>query len=108
MIKVLFSCGEGPELAGFKLELNKLTILVGYNSTFKSMIARTIVQRLSGTDVSIDAKAYGKTLLVGLKSVRELTASYEVDVEEERIECPCTETIDASVYKLAIKHHRFW
>ncbi len=63
MIKVLFSCGEGPELASFKLELNKLTILVGYNSTFKSMIARTIVQRLSGMDASIDAKAYGKTLL---------------------------------------------
>jgi hypothetical protein len=63
MVKVLFSCGEGQELAGFTLELDKLTILVGYNSTFKSMIARTIVQQLSTTDTSTDVKAYGKTLL---------------------------------------------
>jgi hypothetical protein len=63
MTKVLFSCEEGRELASFKLELNKLTIFIGYNSTLKSMIARTIVERLSGTDASIDVKAYGRTLL---------------------------------------------
>jgi hypothetical protein len=42
--------------------------------------------------------------IFGLESVRGFTASY--DVEEERIECPCTEAIDASVYKITIKHHR--
>jgi hypothetical protein len=44
--------------------------------------------------------------IFGLESVRGFTASYNVDVEEERIGCPCTEAIDAKVYRITIKHHR--
>ncbi len=44
--------------------------------------------------------------IFGLESVRGFTANYNVDVEEERIGCPCTEAIDAKVYRITIKHHR--
>ena len=39
-----------------------------------------------------------------LESLRKLTTGYNVDVEEERIECQCIEVIDAKVYKVTIKH----
>ncbi len=39
-----------------------------------------------------------------LESLRKLTMGYNVDVEEERIECQCTGVIDAKVYKVTIKH----
>jgi hypothetical protein len=38
-----------------------------------------------------------------LESLRKLTTGYNVDVEEERIECQCTGAIDAKVYKVTIK-----
>jgi hypothetical protein len=39
-----------------------------------------------------------------LESLRKLTTGYDVNVEEERIECQCTEVVDAKVYKVTIKH----
>jgi hypothetical protein len=39
-----------------------------------------------------------------LESLRKLTTGYNVDVKEERIECQCTEAIDAKVYKVTIKY----
>ncbi len=42
--------------------------------------------------------------IFSLESLRKLTTGYNVDVEEEKIECRCTEVIDAKVYKVTIKY----
>jgi len=42
--------------------------------------------------------------IFGLEGLRGLTASYRVDVGEERVGCQCIEEIDARVCKVTIKH----